>query len=71
MQEERHEGAMRLLGGSLSAEKEYEEFQLFLQQFEKPLRRYKFLVLSGPSQVGKAAFARSLCDPGIETLDIN
>ena len=29
------------------------------------------MVLSGPSRLGKTAFARTLCDPGFETLEIN
>ena len=33
--------------------------------------RYKFLVLSGPSKVGKTAFARTLCERGLETLEVN
>ena len=33
--------------------------------------RYKFLVLEGPSGVGKTVFARSLCPAGKETLELN
>ena len=62
---------MRLLGGTLKAQKKYSEVDAFLQQFDTALHRYKFLVLSGPSKVGKTAFARSLCDPGLTTLEIN
>ena len=43
----------------------------FVEQFKEVAHRYKFLVLSGPSKVGKTAFARSVCDPGMETLEIN
>ena len=43
----------------------------WIKQFDKPRHRYKFLVLQGPSRVGKTAFAWSLCDPGFETLEIN
>ena len=45
--------------------------QACLNQFKKPRHRYRFLVLAGPSRVGKTAFARSLCKPGMETLEVN
>ena len=45
--------------------------QACLNQFKKPRHRYRFLVLAGPSRVGKTAFARSLCGPGMEILEVN
>ena len=65
------EDAERLLQSQLKPSKRYPEVDAFMKQFEKPIHRYKFLVLQGPSQVGKTAFARSLCDEGFETLEIN
>ena len=65
------EESQRLLGSTLKPSKHYAEVVAFIKQFETPLHRYKFLVLSGPSRVGKTAFARSLCDPGFETLELN
>ena len=55
----------------LREQKTYPEAKAFVEQFKEVAHRYKFLVLSGPSRVGKTAFARSLCDPGMETLEIN
>ena len=63
--------AERLLGGTLKEQKRYSKVQAFLNQFKKAKHRYKFLVLAGPSRVGKTAFARSLCGPGMETLEVN
>ena len=65
------ERAYRLLASSLKPQKTYEKVQQFLRQFETPLHRYRFLVLSGPSRVGKTAFARSLCATGMEVLELN
>ena len=45
--------------------------QAFHNQFKKPQHRYKFLVVSGPSRVGKTASARSLCEPGLQTSELN
>ena len=45
--------------------------QACLNQFKKPRHRYRFLVLAGPSRVGKIAFVKSLCGPGMETLEVN
>ena len=63
--------AARLLGGSLKEQRKYPKVQAFLNQFTKPRHRYRFLVLAGPSRVGKTAFARSLAGPGTETLEVN
>ena len=63
--------ANRLLSNTLKEQKSFHEAEIFLRQFETPLHRYKFLVLSGPSRVGKTAFARTLCDEGKEVLEVN
>ena len=65
------EEASRLLQGGLKPQKSYPEVEIFMRQFDEALHRYKFLVLSGPSRVGKTAFARSLCAQGFETLEVN
>ena len=65
------EEAQRLLSDTLKPSKQYPLVNAWIKQFEKARHRYKFLVLQGPSRVGKTAFARSLCDPGFETLEIN
>ena len=36
------------------------EVEAWLKTFEQDLFRYKFLVLDGPSQMGKTIYARSL-----------
>ena len=38
--------------------------ETWLPQYEKPMFRRRFLVLSGPSQLGKTLFAQSLCPSG-------
>ena len=43
----------------------------FKGQFEVTADRYKFLVLEGPSGVGKTVFARSLVAEGMEVLELN
>ena len=63
--------AAQLLEQVQKAPKSYPKVQAFLNQFKKPRHRYRFLVLAGPSKVGKTAFARCLCDEGMETLEIN
>ena len=63
--------AERLLGKTLKEQKHYPKVQAFLNQFKTPRHRYRFLVLAGPSRVGKTAFARSLCGPGMETSEVN
>ena len=69
--EKAQEEAQRLLGGTLKESKRFAEVDAFLEQFLTPLHRYRFLVLSGPSRVGKTAFARGLCDPALEILEVN
>ena len=63
--------AERSLSQQIEKQKSYERVVIFLKQFQEPLHRYKFLVLAGPSKVGKTAFARSLCDAGQEVLEVN
>ena len=65
------EAASVLLRVGLKPQKTFPEVEIFVRQFDEALHRYKLLVLSGPSRVGKTAFARSLCDPGCETLEVN
>ena len=60
-----------LLGGTMKEQKRHPLVQAFLQQFEKATHRDGILVLAGPSREGKTAFARSLCVPGMETLEVN
>jgi hypothetical protein len=48
----------------------YPLVEMFLRQFERPRPRYNFLVIDGPSRLGKTAFARSLAPLG-ETLELN
>ena len=63
--------ATRLLSHILKPQRQYPKVQAFLNQFKTPRPRYKFLVLSGPSRVGKTAFACSLCEPTAQTLELN
>ena len=63
--------ALRVLAGTLKPSKRYGQVEKFLQQFESPHHRYQFLVLSGPTQVGKTAFARGPCAPSYTTLEVN
>ena len=63
--------AERLLGEPLKEHQRYPLVKKFVRQFKKAMHRYRFLVLAGPSRVGKTAFARSLCSPGMETLEVN
>ena len=60
-----------LVGRTLKKQKSYDEVEAFVKQFDEALPRYKFLVLAGPSKVGKTAFARSLCEAGMEVLEVN
>ena len=63
--------AARQLGGTLKEQKTHPKVQAFHNQYKKPRHRYKFLVLAGPSRVGKTAFAGSLCEKGMETLEVS
>ena len=49
--------ATRLLSHILKPQRQYPKVQAFLNQFKTSRPRYQFLVLSGPSRVGKTAFA--------------
>ena len=60
-----------LVGRTFKKQKSYDEVDAFVNQFAEGLARYKFLVLAGPSKVGKTAFARSLCEDGLEVLEVN
>ena len=59
-----------LLGEPLKEHQRYPLVKRFVRQFKKAMHRYRFLVLAGPSRVGKTEFARSLCEPGMETLEV-
>ena len=63
--------AQQLLAVVEKPVKSYPKVTAFVNQFKVTRHRYKFLVLAGPSKVGKTAFARTLCDPLLETLEIN
>ena len=43
---------------------------VWLEQYRAPQARFKFLVLDGPSRMGKTLFARSLCADG-DVLELN
>ena len=65
------EKAYRILADSLKPQTFYEKAEQSLRQFVTPSHRYRFLVLSGPSKVGKTAFARSFCADGMQVLEVN
>ena len=51
----------------------YPEIEEWKKQYEEELHRYKFLVLVGPSRMGKTQLARSLLGPAAlgEILEVN
>jgi hypothetical protein len=51
--------------------KEYAMVTMWLQQYRQTRVRYGFLVLDGPSRMGKTQFARSLCQAPGGVLEIN
>ena len=51
--------------------KSYPIVDEFLAQFAHELPRYKFLVLSGPSRLGKTLFARSIAKTDDSLLEVN
>ena len=52
--------------------KEFKEVKLSWEQFSgRALHRYKFLVLAGPSRLGKTVFARSLSQTPERLLEVN
>ena len=70
--ERAYKRAKAALGGSLSTWKVYEEVNEWQQQYDQTHWRYRFLVLVGPSRLGKTCFARSLVRPGnAEVLEVN
>jgi hypothetical protein len=60
----RHSSAPRL------AWRSYRVVQDWVQQYDSVLDRYRFLVIDGPSQMGKTQFVRGLCAPG-ELLEVD
>ena len=64
--------AQKTLGQSACDWKQFKEVQFFLAQFSgHAMHRYKFLVLAGPSRLGKTVFARSLSQTPERVLEIN
>jgi len=51
--------------------KEYAMVTMWQQQYRQRRVRYSFLVLDGPSRMGKTQFARSLCQAPGQVLEIN
>ena len=63
--------AQELLAPCLLKFRSYKVVDEFVAQFEQAKQRYKFLVLAGPSRVGKTVYARSLAPIGTECLEVN
>ena len=63
--------AQELLKPSLLKFRNYKVVDDFVAQFQHAKQRYKFLVLAGPSRVGKTVYARSLAPIGTECLEVN
>ena len=59
------------LRSTLRPFKRYDVVDAWMSQYAFVCRRYKFLVLQGPSKVGKTLFARNLSTPCFETLEVN
>ena len=66
-----HATAMFGLAKTQRPFKTYPAVPEWQDQYNHMKHRYKFLVLSGPSRLGKTAFARSLKVPGTEYLELN
>ena len=49
----------------------FPEATKFLEQFDTCQRRYRYLVITGASRLGKTMFARSLAKEGWGTLELN
>ena len=63
--EDEHMQSMRAtVSGAFRPFRRLPEVVLWLATFQRMVCRYKFLVLEGPSQLGKTQFAVSLADPG-------
>ena len=65
------ERALKELALKRNAFKQIAEVQDWDSQYLRTEERYMFLVLEGPSRVGKTAFARSLCPKGQEVYEVN
>ena len=63
--------AQELLSPCLLKFRNYKVVDDFVAQFQHAKQRYKFLVLAGPSRVGKTVYARSLAPIGTECLEVN
>ena len=69
---EAHMAAQKELAEAAHSWRSFPSVQLFRKQFEGPaLHRYKFLVLAGPSRLGKTVFARSLSQTPDRVLEVN
>ena len=66
-----YETAMLELAKTQVPFKTYPVVTEWLAQYSSALHRYKCLVLTGPSRMGKTAFARSLKEVGTEYLELN
>jgi hypothetical protein len=60
-----------ILNKTLCPCKTFPEVQDWLEQYEAIRPRYKFLVLTGASGLGKTMFARTLAAPKKQTLELN
>ena len=63
--------AIRVLSRDLKAWVQIPAVTQWERQYAEIRQRYHFLVLSGPTQMGKTMFARSLTPPGREFLEVN
>ena len=60
-----------VLNKTLKTSKTFPAVTTWLQQYETVKQRYKFLVLTGASGLGKTMFARTLAAPRKQTLELN
>jgi hypothetical protein len=65
------ERAERILQASQKPWKKYALIDSWLAQYQQDAFRYKFLVLEGPSRVGKTRFAKGLCESATHVLELS
>ena len=63
--------ALQQLRGQRKPWRTLPQVSAWAEQYESVADRYTFLVLEGPSRVGKSAFARALCPPGKSVYEVN